>query len=136
MSVVTELIRTESDGTISFGNYELAEKTKLKDFSHGGGLYKIKTFKELTKLEKDDMFVYESEPGTSVKNFNITADGVVFTVSGNEDAMITVGLEEETEYSVTVGQKTVGTIKSNLAGKLSFMAQLAGEEEVEVKISK
>lgn len=28
MSVVSELIRTEADGTISFGNYELPAKSK------------------------------------------------------------------------------------------------------------
>ena len=29
MSVVKELIRTEDNGTISFGNYELAQKSKV-----------------------------------------------------------------------------------------------------------
>ena len=31
MAVVEELIRTEN-GTISFGNYELASKSKVEDF--------------------------------------------------------------------------------------------------------
>ena len=30
MAVVEELLREESDGTISFGNHELAEKKKLE----------------------------------------------------------------------------------------------------------
>ena len=58
MSVISELIRTEADGTISFGNYELAQKSKVQDFEHGGDLYKVKTFKEITKLERNGMFVY------------------------------------------------------------------------------
>ena len=33
MAVVSELIRTEADGSISFGNYELAKKEKLSDFA-------------------------------------------------------------------------------------------------------
>lgn len=136
MSVVTELIRNEENGSISFGNYELPSKTKLEDFENGGNLYKVKTFKELTKLERDGMFVYESEPGTSVKNFLATAEGVTFTVSGNEDSMITVGLEEATEYEVTVADKSIGKIKSNLAGKLSFSVELAGEGEIDIKIAK
>ena len=53
MSVVEELIREESDGSLSFGNYELASKTKKSDFPYGGASYKIKTFKEITKLEKN-----------------------------------------------------------------------------------
>ncbi len=66
MAVVEELLREESDGTISFGNHELAEKKKLEDFEHEGDLYKVKTFQTMTKLERNGLFVYESVPGTSV----------------------------------------------------------------------
>mgnify|MGYP000779019255 CR=1 FL=1 len=62
MAVVEQLIRKEKDGTLSFGNYELATKSKVSDFEYEGDLYKIKTFKEITKLEKNGMFVYESVP--------------------------------------------------------------------------
>ena len=97
MAVVEELLRAESDRTISFGNHKLAAKAKLEDYEHGGNLYKVKTFKELTKLEKNGMFAYESEPGTSVNHFEETENGITFTVEGDEDAQITVGLEEDTE---------------------------------------
>ena len=36
MAAVKELIRVEADGSISFGDYELEVKTKLKDFNHPG----------------------------------------------------------------------------------------------------
>ena len=62
MPVVKELIRTEQDGTLSFGNYELDTKSKLSDFEHCGDSYKVKTFYEITKLEKNGAFVYESVP--------------------------------------------------------------------------
>lgn len=136
MSAVTELIRTEADGTLSFGNHTLAEKTKLEDFANEGNLYKVKTFKEITKLERDGVFVYESVPGTSVNNFSATKDGVIFTVSGNEDAMITIGLCEDTEYNVSVGGKEIGRMKTNLGGKLNISVELEGEGEVQVKVGK
>ena len=60
MSVINELIRTEANGTLSFGNYSLAAKSKVEDFEHEGDLYKVKTFKEITKLERNGMFVYET----------------------------------------------------------------------------
>mgnify|MGYP002706790690 CR=1 FL=1 len=66
MAVVQELIRTEDNGTISFGNYELNQKSKLSDYQYQGDMYKVKTYKEITKLERNGMFVYESVPGTSV----------------------------------------------------------------------
>ena len=50
MSVISELIRSEADGTLSFGNYELESKSKKQDFEHQVDLYKVKTFKEITKL--------------------------------------------------------------------------------------
>ena len=51
MPVVNELIRSEADGAISFGNYKLDTKSKLPDFEHCGDTYKVKTFNEITKLE-------------------------------------------------------------------------------------
>ena len=76
MSVVNELIRSEQDGTLSFGNYLLDTKSKLSDIEHGGDMYKVKTYNEITKLEKNGSFVYESVPGTAVNIFQASADGV------------------------------------------------------------
>lgn len=97
MAVIDELIRSESNGTVSFGNYLLDTKSKLSDFEHNGDLYKVKTFKEITKLERNGMFVYESVPGTAVNNLAVTDTGVSFQVEGSEDAQITLELEPETE---------------------------------------
>ena len=126
----------ESDRTISFGNHKLASKAKLEDYEHGGNLYKVKTFKELTKLEKNGMFAYESEPGTSVNRFEETENGLSFTVEGDEDAQITVGLEEDTVYKVYVDGTNIGEMKTNLSGKLSISVELASVGAVEVKIVK
>ena len=136
MAVVEELLRTESDRTISFGNHKLASKAKLEDYEHGGNLYKVKTFKELTKLEKNGMFAYESEPGTSVNRFEETENGLSCTVEGDEDAQITVGLEEDTVYKVYVDGTNIGEMKTNLSGKLSISVELASVGAVEVKIVK
>ena len=134
MSVVEELIKTEADGGLSFGNYDLNEKAKKEDYECAGNLYKVKTFKEITKLERDGMFVYESVPGTSVHDFRATAEGVSFTVCGPEDAQITVGVKEDTEYEISVGGKSTGRVKSNLGGKLNLSVELAGNGDVPVEI--
>ena len=67
MPVIEELIRTGENGTISFGNYKLEKKTKVEDYDFHGDLYKVKTFYEITKLERNGIFVYESVPGTTVE---------------------------------------------------------------------
>ena len=134
MSAVKELIRKEDSGAISFGDHTLATKAKVEDFDAGGNLYKVKTFRELTKLERDGMFVYESEPGTSVNDFEVMPDGVSFTVCGDEDAMITIGLKEDSEYSVSVAGRDMGRIRTNLGGKLSISVELEGKGEINVKV--
>ncbi|MDE7283608.1 MAG: endosialidase [Lachnospiraceae bacterium] len=136
MAVVEELIRTEADGAVSFGNHKLAAKAKIEDFEHAGDLLKVKTYNSITKLEKNGMFTYESVPGTSVNNFMEKEDGVSFQVEGDEDAQITVGLEDETEYEVFINDESIGRMKTNLGGKLSVSVELAGAGEVSVRIVK
>ncbi len=136
MAVVEELLRSETDGTISFGNHLLENKAKAEDFEHCGDLYKVKTFKTMTKLERNGMFVYESVPGTSVLHFSEMADGVSFTVGGNEDAQITLGMEEDTEYEVFIDGTSIGKMKTNLGGKLNISVELGGSGEVKVKVTK
>lgn len=136
MSVVSELIRTEADGTISFGNYELPAKSKKSDFEHDGDLYKVKTFKEITKLERNGMFVYESVPGTAVSHLKATENGMSFTVECPNDAQITVELEEETSYQVFVDDKEIGEMKTNLGGKLVLSVELDSTESAAVRIEK
>lgn len=136
MAVVEELIRTEADGAVSFGNHKLTAKAKVEDFEHAGDLLKVKTYNSITKLEKNGMFAYESVPGTSVNNFVEKEDGVCFQVEGAEDAQITVGLEDETEYEVFINDESIGRMKTNLGGKLSVSVELAGAGEVGVRIVK
>lgn len=136
MAYVEEVLRNEADGAISFGNHSLESKTKIENFKAGSDILKCKSFKEMTRLEKNDLFVYESEPGTSVFNFTEDDLGVTFEVCGDEDAQITVGLAEDTEYSVYIDNVDTGKMKTNLSGKLSFSVELAGVEKVKVKIVK
>ena len=136
MAVVEQLLRAEPDGTISFGNYELKEKAKLENFKHDGDILKVKTFKDITKLEANESFVYESVPGTTVTNFREKENGVEFNVEGREDAQITVGLEENTDYRVYVDQADMGDMKTNLGGKLNISVELSGAGAVNVRIEK
>lgn len=134
MAIVEELLRSEADGTVSFGNHKLAQKAKVEDYKHAGDLLKVKTYHEITKLEKNGMFLYESVPGTSVLNFAETEGGVSFVVEGDEDAQITVGLKDDTEYEVFIEGESTGRMKTGLGGKLSLSVELETAGEVSVKI--
>lgn len=135
MRVVEALLQGEKDGSLSFGNYALPEKAKLTDFEHGGDLYKVKTCYEITKLEKNGLFVYESVPGSAVFGFKASETDVCFTVEGKEDVQITLELESEQDYEVTIGGESAGTMKTNLGGKLNFSVETDGRE-VDVKVEK
>ncbi len=136
MPVIESLIRSEADGTISFGNYKLDTKNKLDNFEHAGDLYKVKTFYEITKLERNGSFVYESVPGTAVEHFLAKHDGVEFTVSGDKDAQITIQLEDDTEYEVYVDGVAVGGMKTNMSGKLVVSVELNEGVVSQVKVVK
>ena len=136
MAVVKELIRIEDNGTISFGDYELASKSKLSDFEYQGDMYKVKTFREITKLERNGMFVYESVPGTTVLNLKLEGNEMTFKVEGPEDAQITVELEADTVYEIFLDGVGIGSMKTNLGGKLSCSAELENAKDVEVRIKK
>lgn len=134
MPVVSELIRIEEDGTISFGNYMLAVKSKLQDFEFQGDLYKVKTFNEITKLERNGMFVYESVPGTAVNHFQAGDASVKFSVEGEKDAQITLQLEDEREYEVYVDGVSVGGMRTNVSGKLVLSVELNTGKATEIRI--
>lgn len=136
MAAISELIRTEANGTLSFGDYTLGAKAKLDNYDFNGDKYKVKTFKEITKLERNGLFVYESVPGTAVTDFKQTENMVAFTVEGPEDAQITLELEEETEYEISIDGKSAGTMKTNLGGKLSVSVELEGADKVAIKVEK
>ena len=136
MSVIEELIRSEADGTISFGNYKLAKKAKLDNFEHQADLYKVKTCHEITKLERNGMFVYESVPGTAVSGFTAADWGVEFKVEGDKDAQITVQLEDDTEYEVLVDGVPAGDMATNMSGKMNVSVELSEGAAVGVRIEK
>ena len=134
MAAVKELLRVEEDGTLSFGDYTLDKKTKLEDFEFQGDLYKVKTFAEITKLERNGMFLYESVPGTAVEHLKVTEDTVSFSVSGRQDVQFTLEMEADTEYTVYMDDTNVGRMKTNLSGKLSISAELNENVPVEIQV--
>ncbi|MBS7303307.1 MAG: endosialidase [Lachnospiraceae bacterium] len=136
MASAEQLLFEEADGSLSFGDHTLAQKAKVEDFPYQGDLLKVKTYQTMTKLEKNGMFVYESVPGTSVSHFKENSDGVDFKVTGVGDAQITIGLEDDQEYKVSLNGQSAGFVKTNLGGKLNISVELSETEAVDVLIKK
>ena len=136
MAVVEELIRAEADKSLSFGNYKLQEKAKKDGFELRGDLYKVKTFNEITKLERNGMFVYESVPGTAVNGFVAEDWGVEFMVECDRDAQITVQLEEESSYTITVNGVPSGTMDTGMSGKVAVSVELSEDMPALIRMEK
>lgn len=136
MTAKNELICVESNGTISFGDYTLDTKAKADNFDVNGAIFKVKTYKEITKLECNEIFVYESVPGTAVTEFAKKEEQVSFQVRGIGDVQITLGLEADTEYEVFVNGESAGFMKTNLGGKLSLSVEVAENEAVSISVDK
>lgn len=136
MAAVKELLRAENDGTLSFGDYTLTAKTKKDNYEFKGDIYKVKTFSEITKLEKNGMFVYESVPGSAVEGFKETENEVAFEVSAQGDVQFTLELEPESEYEVFISGASAGKMSTNLSGKLSVSVEISEGTNVPVKVVK
>lgn len=125
MAVIEELIRRENDGTISFGNYLMDSKRKVSDVEIDGAFYKVKTFKDITKLEKNDKMLLETVPGATVHNLAVGETGAKFSLEGNAGIQVTVELEPDTEYKILIDDITVSSkSKTNMSGKIIFSVEL------------
>lgn len=136
MANVKELLRAEENGSLSFGDYSLDKKTKLADFEHGGDIYKVKTFGEITRLERNGKVAYESVPGSAVHNFKNTGRQISFEAESIDDIQITLEVEPEKDYRVFVDDTNIGKMKSNLGGKISFSIEMDPDEPVKVLVVK
>ena len=134
MEVVKSLIQSEKDGTLSFGDFSLKEKQKKSDFKHDGDLYKVKSFNEITRLERNGAFVYESVPGTAVFNLKVSDKEIDFSLTGKGDIQITMELQAEKDYEVIVAGDSLGVMKTNLGGKLTFSVEADEDSKKDVKI--
>lgn len=136
MGVVEELIRKDEKGTLSFGNYLLDTKTKKSDFQYEGAVYKIKTFREITKLERNGALVYESVPGSTVTNFRGNSEAAEFDVEAAGDISFTLEMEPSKEYKLVVDGVSAGRIPTNVGGKLNASLELDQGSSASVKIVK
>ena len=130
------ILNIEDNQTLSFGDFSLNKKTKVDNFEFQGDLYKVKTFEEITKLEKNGMFIYESLPGTRVTEFSANEKKMSFRLEGTKVTQITVGLEEQQLYHVVIDGKSNGEVKTNVSGKLSLSVDLSNGNPIEIKIVK
>ena len=79
---------------------------------------------DITRLEKNETFAYESTPGTVVTDYKETEDTLSFIVNGFQDTQIIVAVEDDTEYQVSVDDAVIENYETNLSGKIVISLEL------------
>ena len=90
----------------------------------------------MTKLDKNGQLIFESVPGSAVSNFAATADGVAFEIESSSDVQVTLEVEPQQDYRVFIDNTNIGTIKANLAGKLTIGVELSKGTASSVRVQK
>ena len=134
--IVEEILIVEEDGTLSFGNHEAEKKQKIENFPYEGNTYKISTYKEATRLEKNEELVLETIPGATFHNFSKEEDlsRISFSIEGfPTSTIVTVQLEENEVYRIMAGKDNLGSMKSNISGKVKFSVDLTKPTHVVIE---
>lgn len=134
MAVVNEILKEENN-CLCFGNYLVQEKQKLENFDFNGDKYKVKTHNEITRLEKNDLLLLETVPGSTIHKFTMNDTDINFEAEGFENTQITLDLEPNQNYKLEINNVVIGVTKSNPFGKFSFSLNLSSQPSV-VKIKK
>ncbi len=134
MAVIKEAIVLNDDNTLSFGNYEIADKQKV-EFEANGNLYKVRTHKDVTRLSKNTQLLLETVPGATVHHLKVTEKEVTFEIEGNGGTQVTLELENDSHYTIYIDDVSIANTATNFAGKISFGMEL-GSALQSVRIEK
>ncbi len=119
---------------INFGNYNIKEKLK-ESIEFLGDIYYIKTHNALTRLEKNDVLVYESVPGTAVKNFIDSSDYIEFEVSAEGEASIILAVEDGIKFNLYIDNNEYKNDVTLTGGKLNINV-ISNNNFVKIRVDK
>lgn len=80
--------------------------------------------------------IYESVPGTNVRNFSYTSSKIKFNVSGYSHTSIIIGVNQDSVFNLTVDNVDEGEAIFVAKGKLIINLNLENNEEVSVELTK
>ena len=130
-----EIISSEPNGSLRFGDHTLTAKQKSDDYEVNGDVYRVKSHSEITRAEKNGKLLFESVPGTSVRDFSLDEKCCEFLMNGRDNTRVTIELEPEREYRIYIDGVNAGNSMSNRSSKLSFSVDLHNEF-IKIKIER
>jgi len=136
MKTVSNLISGSDDELLSFGDFTQDEKKKFTDFDYRGDMYYVKTFKEITKLEKNGMFEFEAVPGCAVFDYESDVDYKAFDVTGDGDTQIVVAVEDGAEYALYINGELADETFVDISGKFCINVTLDPDVPVTIELER
>lgn len=118
---------------LDFGDYNLDEK--VKDTIELNGIkYRVKTHEEITRLERDELMIYESVPGTNVYNFSYNSEEIYFDVEGKGNTSLIIAVNQDKTYNIFVNNEEYLSINILAGGKIQFLINFDENERVAVRL--
>jgi hypothetical protein len=112
-------------GALSFGNYRSRFKVKVNNYEYMGARYNLRSHDEFTRLHKNGGLLYESVPGSRVRDLVASAESVSFGVEGAGSAQIILEMEPNAKYKIFIDDVTLDSnAVSNSSGKINFSLSL------------
>ena len=136
MNTVSTLISGSDEELLSFGDFSQTEKKKVSDYDYRGDMYYVKTCREITKLEKNGMFEYESVPGSSVFEYQSDIEYKAFEVTGQGNTQIVLAVEDGAEYDLYINGEIADETDVDISGKFCFNVILDPEVPVLIELEK
>lgn len=138
MEISVTGIQVDTDGTLNFGDFSTTNKQKVDGFVLENDTYSLRTYDKATRLEKNASLVLETTPGTKITNFfkETNKEEMSFIAKGFANTIITAQLASDTLYRITNGKTKLGSMKSNLSGKVKFSVDLSNGKPQQILLEK
>ena len=120
-------ITAKKNGALSFGDYLSTEKILVDGFAFGKDSYDLETHAETTRLVKNGATIVETAPGAAFKDLLVKKGKISFKIKGSEGTRLTLRLESDSLYRITIEDHDIGNFKTNGAGNLSVGIDLDDE---------
>lgn len=122
---VDEVINTDPDGGLCFGNAWLEKSATLDRISFGDSLYRINTSADSLEVFKDDKLLLASFPGVNVRRFREKNDLVSCSIKGRGPVTLELHVFSPGSSVRVIGDNTlIGIFKCCAAGKLAVPLHL------------
>lgn len=130
-----DIISININENLDFGCHELDHKSK-EIIEYRGLNVKVKTHSEITRLERDELMIYESVPGTTVTDFSYRPEKISFNVTGMGNTSIIIAVNQNNKYRLMIDDEQYFATNVLSGGKIQFIIDFNLKDWIKVDLIK